>query len=93
MSLEEGQEAAMVTGGLFRFWDTEWPVPGGTEFQVTVYDSTGPNETIKVVAPKTTITPPISKRRYELVAVFGNTPTVSNFGCSSFVSSVSDCFS
>ncbi len=43
MSLEEGQEAAMVTGGLFRFWDTEWPVPGGTEFQVTVYDSTGPN--------------------------------------------------
>ena len=26
MSLEEGQERAMVTAGLFRFWDTEWPV-------------------------------------------------------------------
>ncbi|KGA97788.1 peptidase S8 [Alkalihalobacillus alcalophilus ATCC 27647 = CGMCC 1.3604] len=45
MSLEEGQDSAMVTGGLFRFWDTEWPVPGGTEFQVTVYDSTGPDGT------------------------------------------------
>jgi len=31
----------MVTGGLFRFWDTEWPVPGGTDFQVAIYDATG----------------------------------------------------
>lgn len=41
MSLAEGNERAMVTGGLFRFWDTEWPVPGGTEFQVAMYDATG----------------------------------------------------
>ncbi|PRX41773.1 bacillopeptidase F [Planifilum fimeticola] len=41
MSLEEGQERAMVTAGLFRFWDTEWPVPGGTRFQVAVYDDSG----------------------------------------------------
>ncbi|WP_085504898.1 S8 family serine peptidase [Thalassobacillus devorans] len=41
MSLEEGQESAMVTGGLFRFWTEEWPVPGGNEFQVEVYDATG----------------------------------------------------
>ncbi|MFD1019107.1 S8 family serine peptidase [Thalassobacillus hwangdonensis] len=43
MSLEEGQESAMVTGGLFRFWNEEWPVPGGTEFQVAVYDASGPD--------------------------------------------------
>ncbi|TMU86636.1 DUF1416 domain-containing protein [Bacillus sp. BHET2] len=43
MSLEEGNDTALVTGGLFRFWDTEWPVPGGTEFQVAVYDATGPD--------------------------------------------------
>jgi bacillopeptidase F len=41
MSLEEGNDSAMVTGGLFRFWDTEWPVPGGTDFQVEVYDASG----------------------------------------------------
>jgi bacillopeptidase F len=41
MSLEEGNDTALVTGGLFRFWDTEWPVPGGTEFQVAVYDASG----------------------------------------------------
>ncbi|MGG4168606.1 S8 family serine peptidase [Rossellomorea vietnamensis] len=43
MSLEEGNDTALVTGGLFRFWDTEWPVPGGTEFQVAVYDASGPD--------------------------------------------------
>ncbi|MGD6841728.1 S8 family serine peptidase [Bacillus infantis] len=43
MSLENGQNSAMVTGGIFRFWDTEWPVPGGTEFQVAVYDASGPD--------------------------------------------------
>ncbi|MDR6224162.1 bacillopeptidase F [Desmospora profundinema] len=41
MSLEEGREQAMVTAGVFRFWDTEWPVPGGTDFQVAVYDASG----------------------------------------------------
>ncbi|QTC43434.1 S8 family serine peptidase [Bacillus sp. V3] len=41
MSLEEGNDSAMVTGGLFRFWDTEWPVPGGTDFQVAIYDASG----------------------------------------------------
>lgn len=32
---------AVVTGGLFRFWDTEWPVPGGTDFQYAIYDASG----------------------------------------------------
>ena len=43
MSLAEGNEKALVTGGLFRFWDTTWPSPGGTDFQVAVYDATGPD--------------------------------------------------
>lgn len=43
MSLAEGNDTALVTGGLFRFWDTEWPVPGGTEFEVEVYDASGPD--------------------------------------------------
>jgi len=43
MSLAEGNDRAMVTGGLFRFWDTSWPSPGGTDFQVAVYDATGPD--------------------------------------------------
>ncbi|MBO1912325.1 hypothetical protein J4G37_46955, partial [Microvirga sp. 3-52] len=25
--------------GVFRFWDREWPVPGGTEFAVEVWDA------------------------------------------------------
>ncbi|WP_449537124.1 S8 family serine peptidase [Ferdinandcohnia sp. Marseille-Q9671] len=41
MSLSEGQDAALVTGGLFRFWDTTWPTPGGTNFKVEVWDATG----------------------------------------------------
>ncbi|MGM9926106.1 MAG: S8 family serine peptidase [Bacillus sp. (in: firmicutes)] len=45
MSLEEGQKQANVTGALFRFWNTEWPNPGGTEFQVSVYDASGSNGT------------------------------------------------
>lgn len=36
-------ETALVTGGLFRFWNTEWPVPGGTAFKVAVYDASGPD--------------------------------------------------
>ncbi len=45
MSLEEGKKQANVTGALFRFWDIEWPNPGGTEFQVSVYDASGTNGT------------------------------------------------
>lgn len=45
MSLANGNKKASVTGGLFRFWDTEWPVPGGTAFQVAVYDASGPDGT------------------------------------------------
>ena len=39
MSLPEGRDSAIVTDGVFRFWDTEWPVPGGTEFAVEVWDA------------------------------------------------------
>ncbi len=39
MSLPEGKNSAIVTDGVFRFWDTEWPVPGGTEFAVEVWDA------------------------------------------------------
>ncbi|MFE4131103.1 S8 family serine peptidase [Peribacillus sp. YIM B13482] len=41
MSLASGNKSANVTGALLRFWDTTWPVPGGTEFQVSVYDASG----------------------------------------------------
>ncbi|MEH7125163.1 S8 family serine peptidase [Bacillus sp. JJ1773] len=43
MSLTSGHKNAMVTGGLFRFWNTEWPIPGGTAFKVEVYDASGPD--------------------------------------------------
>ncbi len=41
MSLPEGKDTAIVTDGVFRFWDTEWPSPGGTEFAVEVWDASG----------------------------------------------------
>lgn len=41
MTLENGQEKAMLKGGLFKFWDTEFPDPGGTDFAVEVYDASG----------------------------------------------------
>ncbi|MBK3494777.1 S8 family serine peptidase [Viridibacillus sp. YIM B01967] len=41
MSLPEGKGSGVVTDGVFRFWDTEWPVPGGTAFAVEVWDATG----------------------------------------------------
>lgn len=41
MSLPEGKEKGIVTDGVFRFWDTEWPNPGGTAFAVEVWDATG----------------------------------------------------
>ncbi|MFJ8065734.1 S8 family serine peptidase [Psychrobacillus sp. NPDC096426] len=45
MSLPEGKETGIVTDGVFRFWDTEWPVPGGTAFAVEVWDATGTDST------------------------------------------------
>lgn len=41
MSLPEGKESGIVTDGVFRFWTTEWPVPGGTAFAVEVWDASG----------------------------------------------------
>lgn len=41
MSLPEGKESGIVKEGVFRFWDTEWPVPGGTQFAVEVWDASG----------------------------------------------------
>ncbi|MHC0038053.1 S8 family serine peptidase [Pseudoneobacillus sp. C159] len=41
MSLAKGHDKALVSGGLFRFWTSEWPVPGGTAFKVAVYDASG----------------------------------------------------
>ncbi|GAA0329490.1 bacillopeptidase F [Bacillus carboniphilus] len=41
MTLENGQSQAILNGALFRFWDTSWPTPGGTDFDVEVYDATG----------------------------------------------------
>ena len=43
MSLKEGESQALVTGALLRFWDTSWPSPGGTAFDVSVYDASGAN--------------------------------------------------
>ncbi|MBM6383820.1 MAG: S8 family serine peptidase [Paenibacillus sp.] len=37
------QATAQVTGASFRFWNSEWPVPGGTAFQYAVYDASGAN--------------------------------------------------
>lgn len=41
MSLPEGKDSAIVTDGVFKFWDPEFPVPGGTDFQVEVWDASG----------------------------------------------------
>ncbi|HLR04080.1 MAG TPA: S8 family serine peptidase [Virgibacillus sp.] len=41
MSLPEGKDTALVTDGVFKFWGEEFPEPGGTEFQVEVWDSSG----------------------------------------------------
>ncbi|MHC8515660.1 S8 family serine peptidase [Sporosarcina sp. ITBMC105] len=45
MSLPEGKDSGIVSEGIFRFWDTEWPVPGGTAFTVEVWDATGADGT------------------------------------------------
>ena len=41
MSLPEGKEKAIVTDGVFKFWNPEFPTPGGTDFQVEVWDASG----------------------------------------------------
>ncbi|ASK64399.1 peptidase S8 [Virgibacillus phasianinus] len=41
MSLPEGKESALVTDGVFKFWNEEFPNPGGTEFAVEVWDASG----------------------------------------------------
>lgn len=43
MTLKDGKEHGMLTGGLFKFWGADWPDPGGTEFQAEVYDASGPD--------------------------------------------------
>src|SRR5690625_6296289 len=41
MSLPEDKETAIVTDGVFKFWGEEFPDPGGTAFEVEVWDATG----------------------------------------------------
>lgn len=41
MSLPEDKEQAIVTDGVFKFWNSEFPSPGGTEFEVEVWDASG----------------------------------------------------
>src|SRR5699024_4286891 len=41
MSLPEGKEKAVVTDGVFKFWNPEFPVPGGTDCAVEVWDAAG----------------------------------------------------
>lgn len=45
ISLPEGKEQAIVTDGVFRFWDTTWPTPGDTAFEVEVWDAGGTDGT------------------------------------------------
>nr|WP_281417526.1 cell wall-binding repeat-containing protein [Lentibacillus saliphilus] len=39
MSLPEGKDTAIVTDGVFQFYNEEWPTPGGTEFSVEVWSA------------------------------------------------------
>ncbi|GGJ99722.1 bacillopeptidase F [Lentibacillus kapialis] len=41
MSLPGGEDSAVVTDGVFQFYNTEFPNPGGTEFAVEVWDASG----------------------------------------------------
>lgn len=41
MSLPDDKESAVVTEGVFQFWDDEFPDPGSTDFAVEVWDSSG----------------------------------------------------
>lgn len=39
MSLPEGMDSAIVTEGVFQFWGTDFPSPGGTAFTVEVWSA------------------------------------------------------
>ena len=41
MSLKDYERSALVTEGIFKFWDQSFPAPGGTEFAVEVWDAKG----------------------------------------------------
>lgn len=41
MSLPDDKDSAVVSEGVFQFWDEEFPDPGSTEFAVEVWDSSG----------------------------------------------------
>ncbi|MFC4619375.1 S8 family serine peptidase [Camelliibacillus cellulosilyticus] len=41
MSLPEGHNSAMVTGGKFLFWNDDFPSPGGNKFKVEIWDASG----------------------------------------------------
>src|SRR5699024_6194541 len=43
MSLPDDKDSAVLTGGVFKFWDDDFPNPGGTEFAVEVWDANGEN--------------------------------------------------
>lgn len=60
MTLKDGKEHGMLTGGLFKFWGADWPDPGGTEFQAEVYDASGPDG-----APGSKIAGPFKLKRFE----------------------------
>lgn len=45
MSLPEGKDTGIVTDGVFKFWGDEFPVPGGTDFAVEVWDASGKDGT------------------------------------------------
>lgn len=40
-TLASGKTSAKLTEGLFRFYGTNFPYPGGTSFAVSIYDATG----------------------------------------------------
>ncbi|WP_121641429.1 S8 family peptidase [Virgibacillus sp. Bac330] len=45
MTLPEGKETGVVDAAVFKFWNEEFPQPGGTAFQVEVWDANGPDGT------------------------------------------------
>lgn len=45
MTLPEGKETGVVDAAVFKFWNKEFPSPGGTAFQVEIWDATGPDGT------------------------------------------------
>ncbi|NBJ69278.1 MULTISPECIES: S8 family peptidase [Clostridia] len=45
MTLPEGEENGIVDAAVFKFWNDEFPDPGGTAFQVEIWDATGTDGT------------------------------------------------